>query len=92
MFQQAHAADQRGCPELRRKLPTAAERPAKVVMNSKRNALASAFRYGKSPSCNNWTETGAIWGGRWFHYDTMHFEYRPELIEPEHCVTGGSLP
>jgi hypothetical protein len=25
---------------------------------------------------------GFIWGGRWYHYDTMHFEYRPELIEP----------
>jgi hypothetical protein len=24
---------------------------------------------------------GFIWGGRWYHYDTMHFEYRPELIE-----------
>jgi hypothetical protein len=23
---------------------------------------------------------GFIWGGRWRHYDTMHFEYRPELI------------
>jgi D-alanyl-D-alanine carboxypeptidase len=23
-----------------------------------------------------------IWGGRWFHYDTMHFEYRPELFDP----------
>jgi hypothetical protein len=23
---------------------------------------------------------GFIWGGRWHHYDTMHFEYRPELI------------
>ncbi|MGG5819728.1 M15 family metallopeptidase [Falsiroseomonas sp. HW251] len=21
-----------------------------------------------------------IWGGKWWHYDTMHFEYRPELI------------
>jgi D-alanyl-D-alanine carboxypeptidase len=21
-----------------------------------------------------------IWGGKWFHYDTMHFEYRPEII------------
>ena len=20
-----------------------------------------------------------IWGGRWYHYDTIHFEYRPEL-------------
>jgi hypothetical protein len=23
-----------------------------------------------------------IWGGRWYHYDTMHFEYRPELFSP----------
>lgn len=21
-----------------------------------------------------------IWGGKWFHFDTMHFEYRPEII------------
>ena len=26
---------------------------------------------------------GFIWGGRWFHYDTMHFEYRPELFDEE---------
>jgi hypothetical protein len=24
--------------------------------------------------------SGFIWGGRWYHFDTMHFEYRPELI------------
>jgi hypothetical protein len=23
---------------------------------------------------------GFIWGGKWYHYDTMHFEYRPELV------------
>jgi hypothetical protein len=23
---------------------------------------------------------GFIWGGAWYHYDTMHFEYRPELV------------
>ena len=23
---------------------------------------------------------GFIWGGNWMHYDTMHFEYRPELL------------
>jgi hypothetical protein len=22
---------------------------------------------------------GFIWGGRWYHFDTMHFEYRPEM-------------
>lgn len=25
---------------------------------------------------------GFVWGGRWLHYDTMHFEYRPELLDP----------
>ena len=25
-------------------------------------------------------ENGFIWGGRWLHYDTMHFEYRPEFF------------
>ena len=25
---------------------------------------------------------GFIWGGRWAHFDTMHFEYRPELLPP----------
>lgn len=24
---------------------------------------------------------GFIWGGKWYHYDTMHFEYRPELFD-----------
>lgn len=23
---------------------------------------------------------GFIWGGKWLHYDTMHFEYRPEMF------------
>lgn len=26
---------------------------------------------------------GFIWGGKWYHYDTMHFEYRPELLPPQ---------
>jgi hypothetical protein len=25
-------------------------------------------------------EQGFIWGGKWYHYDSMHFEYRPELF------------
>ncbi|MBY0407961.1 MAG: M15 family metallopeptidase, partial [Rickettsiales bacterium] len=32
---------------------------------------------------------GFIWGGKWYHYDTMHFEYRPELL-PE--LLPGFLP
>ncbi|HRD75290.1 MAG TPA: M15 family metallopeptidase [Hyphomicrobiaceae bacterium] len=23
---------------------------------------------------------GFIWGGKWYHYDSMHFEYRPEMF------------
>jgi hypothetical protein len=26
---------------------------------------------------------GFIWGGYWYHFDTMHFEYRPELLPDE---------
>ena len=25
-------------------------------------------------------QNGFVWGGKWYHYDTMHFEYRPELL------------
>ncbi len=25
---------------------------------------------------------GFVWGGRWLHFDTMHFEYRPEILDP----------
>jgi peptidoglycan LD-endopeptidase CwlK len=27
---------------------------------------------------------GFVWGGRWYHYDSMHFEYRPEIL----CAQG----
>ncbi len=33
---------------------------------------------------------GFIWGGRWFHYDTMHFEYRPELLDRS-CYPPGRI-
>jgi peptidoglycan L-alanyl-D-glutamate endopeptidase CwlK len=23
---------------------------------------------------------GFIWGGKWYHFDTMHFEYRPDIL------------
>lgn len=36
---------------------------------------------------------GFIWGGKWYHYDTMHFEFRPELCPPEcSCISSGSMP
>jgi hypothetical protein len=34
---------------------------------------------------------GFIWGGKWYHFDTMHFEYRPELIlKARRAETPGS--
>ena len=36
---------------------------------------------------------GFIWGGKWFHYDTMHFEYRPELVNaPPATVQSATAP
>jgi hypothetical protein len=29
---------------------------------------------------------GFVWGGRWYHYDTMHFEWRPEMFDAA-CAT-----
>ncbi len=29
---------------------------------------------------NVFEKHGFIWGGKWYHYDTMHFEYRPEIL------------
>ncbi len=34
-------------------------------------------------------EHGFIWGGKWYHFDTMHFEYRPELLHPA-CLRATS--
>lgn len=33
-------------------------------------------------------KNGWIWGGRWYHYDTMHFEYRPELFAAQNEETA----
>jgi peptidoglycan LD-endopeptidase CwlK len=37
---------------------------------------------------------GFIWGGKWRHYDTMHFEYRPELFQSEdsQATHMGNIP
>lgn len=33
---------------------------------------------------------GFIWGGKWRHFDTMHFEYRPELLPPTALLPNGT--
>jgi len=44
--------------------------PIQALKDSKLQRIVSIFeRY------------GFIWGGKWYHYDTIHFEYRPELID-----------
>jgi len=32
---------------------------------------------------------GFIWGGKWPHYDTMHFEFRPEIHELNRLINSG---
>jgi len=34
---------------------------------------------------------GFIWGGKWAHFDFLHFEYRPELIIKAQCAKSGAL-
>ena len=60
-------------------------------------ARAHYWRWQKEPGPPRWRSTtpativaafeaeGFIWGGRWYHYDTMHFEYRPELVGEGAC-------
>lgn len=47
------------------------EKPNIVWKNKIPQAIVDAFE-----------AEGFAWGGRWYHYDTMHFEYRPELFDP----------
>ncbi|HYZ61245.1 MAG TPA: M15 family metallopeptidase [Acetobacteraceae bacterium] len=52
-------------------------------------AYADYWRWGQGSAYRNrippeivavFERQGFIWGGRWSHFDTMHFEYRPELL------------
>jgi hypothetical protein len=31
---------------------------------------------------------GFVWGGKWYHFDTIHFEYRPEIIALSRLLYG----
>jgi hypothetical protein len=33
---------------------------------------------------------GFIWGGKWAHFDVIHFEYRPEIILYNRLVEGSA--
>jgi len=43
--------------------------PAAVLHDAAMRRIVEAFE-----------RHGFIWGGKWHHYDLMHFEYRPELL------------
>ncbi len=32
---------------------------------------------------------GFVWGGKWPHFDNIHFEYRPEIILYNRLISGG---
>lgn len=59
---------------------------------------ANYWRWDKKPSYRNqypelvhvFEKHGFIWGGRWVHYDTMHFEFRPELLDASCYGAEGS--
>jgi len=64
---------------------------AAIDLNTKYSAYwewADQARHGLAPYTNQipraviaaFERHGFIWGGRWADFDTMHFEYRPELI------------
>jgi hypothetical protein len=34
---------------------------------------------------------GFIWGGWWYHFDTMHFEYRPEILRYMESIENSAV-
>lgn len=51
--------------------------------NAKTNEELSKFRYNNRMPLKLveiFERHGFIWGGAWYHYDTMHFEFRPEIL------------
>lgn len=50
--------------------PKASEADTIIYRNTMLKEIVEIFR-----------KYGFIWGGNWYHYDSMHFEYRPELLD-----------
>ncbi|MBN6074830.1 M15 family metallopeptidase [Aggregatibacter actinomycetemcomitans] len=44
--------------------------PEKLIRDPKLKQIVGIFE-----------KRGFIWGGKWYHYDSGHFEYRPELLQ-----------
>lgn len=48
--------------------------------NNSRKQLPNLLKDYPESIVETFEKYGFIWGGKWWHYDLMHFEYRPELI------------
>jgi hypothetical protein len=47
---------------------------------SSRASSRAAFLLPPESVVRAFEQEGFTWGGKWFEYDTMHFEYRPEIL------------
>lgn len=53
---------------------------------SKKKQVINSIRQYPISIITIFEDNGFIWGGKWDHYDTMHFEYRPELITRQKLI------
>jgi hypothetical protein len=51
------------------------------LWNQRRNGTFDRRRIIPQEIVDVFEKFGFIWGGKWYHFDTFHFEYRPEIIE-----------
>ena len=45
--------------------------PSEILLDTDFNQIVNIFE-----------SKGFVWGGKWWHYDSIHFEFRPELTLP----------
>jgi len=50
--------------------------PKEILLDPKLNQVVDIFE-----------RNGFIWGGKWWHYDSSHFEYRPDNLRLQQFVS-----
>jgi hypothetical protein len=55
--------------------------------NPKRLPMFSRLGF-PQPIIEAFERHGFLWGGKWYHYDTMHFEFRPEILHFSKSAAG----
>ena len=71
-------ADIAGKPMVVRVAERARESGAKAVWVATDSQAASDNRF--EDDIRAFEAHGFVWGGKWLFFDTIHFEYRPELL------------